>query len=59
MPAEKSSYACVQLYGALGWCIPKLASILRSQGYIQNGVVACVIIRCACRYIATPVLLDV
>ena len=33
--------------------------ILRLQAYIQNRVVACVITRCACRYIATPVLLNV
>ena len=42
-----------------GRCIPKLASILRLQADIQNRVIACVIIRCACRYIATPVLLNV
>ena len=54
MPVEKSTYACVQL----GWCIPKLVSILRLQADSQNRVVACVIMRCACRYIATPVLLD-
>ena len=54
MPAEKSTYACVQL----GWCIPKLVSILRLQADSQNRVVVCVIMRCACRYIATPVLLD-
>ena len=42
----------------MGWCIPKLVSILRLQADSQNRVVACVIMRCACRYIATPVLLD-
>ena len=30
MPAEKSTYACVQL----GWCIPKLVLILRLQADI-------------------------
>ena len=33
--------------------------ILRLQADIQNRVVACVITRCACCYIATPVLLNV
>ena len=52
-------WAIVPGDGAGGWCIPKLASVLRLQADIQNRVAACVIIRCACRYIATPVLLNV
>ena len=44
-------WAIVPGDGAGGWCIPKLAAILRLQADIQNRVVAHVIIRCACHYI--------
>ena len=55
---EASASVASMVYSYGPGCIPKLVSLFTLQADSQNRVVACVIMRCACRYIATPVLLD-